>query len=153
MPGDPTKLFISYSHKDEGLREKLGAHLSLLKRQGFIDEWHDRRITAGQEWAGEIDDNLDSDAIILLLVSADFLASDYCYDREMKRALDRHDAGEARVIPVILRKVDWAGAPFAHLQALPKDGKPVKSWADEDEAFTDVALGIRKVVEEIRANP
>ncbi len=150
MPGDASdaiKIFVSYSHKDEVLREKLGAHLSLLKRQGFIDEWHDRRIAPGREWAGEIDDNLNSAAIILLLVSPDFLASDYCYDREMKRALERHDAGEARVIPVILRKVDWEGAPFSRLQALPRDGKPVRSWSDEDEAFFEVAQGIRKSVE------
>ena len=156
MPGassGPTKVFISYSHKDEAFREKLGAHLSLLKRQGVIDEWHDRRIAAGSEWAGEIDRNLNDAAVVLLLVSADFLASDYCYDKEMKQALERHDAGDARVIPVILRAVDWRGAPFARLQALPRDGKPVKSWPDEDEAFTDIARGIRKAVEEVRANP
>ena len=99
----PIEVFISYSHKDEALREKLGTHLSLLKRQGVIDEWHDRRIGAGQEWAGAIDEHLNSAAVILLLVSADFVASDYCYDLEMTRALERHDAGDARVIPVILR--------------------------------------------------
>ena len=103
----PIELFISYSHKDEPLREKLDTHLSLLKRQGVIDAWHDRRIGAGHEWAGAIDEHLNSAAVILLLVSADFLASDYCYDLEMKRALERHDAGDARVIPVILRR--WTG--------------------------------------------
>jgi hypothetical protein len=87
------------------------------------------------------------------LVSADFLASDYCYDVEMTRALQRHDSGDACVIPVILRSVDWRGAPFARLQALPKDAKPVKAWSDEDEAFTDVASGIRKAVEALRSRP
>ena len=149
----PIEIFISYSHKDEALREQLGNHLGLLKRQGVIDAWHDRRIGAGQEWAGAIDDHLSRAAVILLLVSSDFLASDYCYDLEMTRALERHDAGDARVIPVILRSVDWTGAPFAKLQALPKDGKPVRAWTDQDEAFTDVARGIRKVVEELRARP
>jgi hypothetical protein len=149
----PIEVFISYSHKDEALRDQLGTHLSLLKREGVIDEWHDRRIGAGQEWAGEIDEHLNSAAVVLLLVSADFLASDYCYDLEMKRALQRHDAGDARVIPVILRSVDWRGAPFAKLQALPKDGKPVTSWPNQDEAFTDVARGIRSVVEKLPPRP
>ena len=146
-------MFISYSHKDEALREKLGTHLSLLRRQGIIDEWHDRRIGAGQEWAGAIDQHLNSAAVILLSVSADFLASDYCYDVEMTRALQRHDSGDARVIPVILRSVDWRGAPFAKLKALPRDGKPVKAWTDEDEAFTDVARGIREAVEALPRRP
>jgi hypothetical protein len=147
----PVQVFVSYSHRDEALREKLGTHLSGLKRQGVIDEWHDRRIGAGHEWVDAIDEHLNSADVILLLVSADFLASDYCYDVEMKRALARHDAGEARVIPVILRSVDWRGALFAKLQALPTDGKPVTSWTDEDVAFTNVAHGIRQVVEELRA--
>jgi TIR domain-containing protein len=149
----PIEIFISYSHKDEALREELGKHLSLLKRRGVINEWHDRRIGAGQEWAGAIDEHLNSAAVILLLVSSDFLASDYCYDQEMKRALERHDAGDARVIPVILRSVDWAGAPFGKLQALPKDGKPVTSWPNQDEVFSDIARGIRKVVQDPRARP
>jgi len=149
----PIELFISYSHKDEALREQLGTHLSFLKRQGVIDEWHDRRIGAGQEWAGAIDEHLDSADVILLLISADFLASDYCYDREMTRALERHDAGDACVIPVILRSVDWRGAPFAKLQALPREAKPVTSWPDRDEAVTAVARGIRTVVEGLRNRP
>jgi hypothetical protein len=152
-PASPFEVFISYSHKDEALREKLGTHLSLLRRQGVIDAWHDRRIGAGQEWAGAIDEHLNSAAVIILLISPDFLASDYCYDLEMTRALQRHDAGDARVIPVILRRADLEGAPFAKLQALPKDAKPVKSWTDEDEAFADVARGIREAVEGLRARP
>jgi hypothetical protein len=147
---NPIEVFISYSHKDELYREKLGTHLSILKRQGFIKEWHDRCITAGQEWADQIDQHLNSAAVILLLVSADFLASDYCYNREMKRAIERHNAGAARVIPVILRRVDLEGAPFAHLQALPRDRKPVRAWPDEDEAFTNIAEGIRKAIREIQ---
>jgi hypothetical protein len=145
-------VFYSYSHKDEELRDELQKHLSLLKRQGVIRDWHDRRITAGSEWSGQIDDYLDSAGVILLLVSSDFLASDYCYDVEMKRAMERHAKGEAVVIPIILRSVDWQAAPFSKLQALPKDAKPVTSWIDRDEAFTDIARGIRKAVEKI-ANP
>lgn len=143
----PIHLFYSYSHKDEELRNQLETHLALLRRQGLIDQWHDRRIGPGQEWAGAIDVNLESAQIILLLASADFIASDYCYEKEMARAIERHEAGDARVIPVILRAVDWKDAPFAKLQALPKDGKPVTAWADRDAAWLDVAQGIRKAVE------
>lgn len=149
----PVEVFISYSHKDDLLREKLETHLSLLWRQGVIAAWHDRRITAGKEWAGAIDEHLERAAVILLLVSADFLAFDYCYDREMTRALERHNAGEARVIPVILRPVDWHEAPFARLQALPKDGKPISRWSPRDEGYKSVAAGIRRAVEEILAHP
>ncbi|XXT24586.1 TIR domain-containing protein [Sorangium sp. So ce429] len=147
----PVRLFFSYSHKDEALRDELETHLALLKREGLLQTWHDRRIGAGDDWAGQIDKNLDEAEVILLLVSADFLASDYCFDKEMKHALARHDTGQARVIPVVLRKTDWRSAPFARLLALPKDGRPVTLWQDRDEAWTDVALGIRRAIEARRA--
>ncbi len=144
------EVFFSYSHVDESLRDELAKSLKLLERQKIISRWHDRRIGAGQEWKGEIDVHLNSAAIILLLVSADFLNSDYCYDVEMKRAMERHDSGAARVIPVILRECDWQIGDFAKLQALPTDGKAVTSrhWHTSDEAFTVVAKGIRTAVEE-----
>ena len=145
-------VFYSYSHKDEELRNELATHLTMLKRQHVIDDWHDRRITAGEEWKGEIDEHLNTCSVILLLVSSDFLASEYCYDIEMKRAMERHEAGDAVVIPVIIRSVDWTTAPFAKLQALPKDAKPVTSWVNRDEAFTDVTRGIRRAIEKL-ANP
>jgi TIR domain len=146
----PLRLFYSYSHKDEAMREVLDTHLALLKREGVIADWHDRKIIAGQEWKGRIDRNLDEADIILLLVSANFLASDYCYEIEMQRALARHQAGEACVIPVIIRAVDWSSAPFAGLQALPKDARPVARWPDRDAAWTDVARGLRRTAEELR---
>jgi hypothetical protein len=127
--------------------------LKLLQRQGVIESWHDRQISAGTEWKGEIDTHLEAARVILLLVSADFLASDYCYAIEMKRAMERHAANDARVIPIILRACDWHNAPFGKLQGLPKDGKPVTSWTNRDEAFANIAQGIRKVVGELRANP
>ncbi|WP_287454812.1 TIR domain-containing protein [Leptolyngbya sp. UWPOB_LEPTO1] len=156
------KLFISYAHKDESLREKFDTHLSLLKRQGVIEAWHDREIKPGTEWAQEIDSNLDKADLILLLVSSDFLASDYCYEREMKRAIELHDKKVARVIPIVLRSCDWESAPFGKLQGLPivTGGgiKPVNKWEDEDEVWTQIVKNIRKVaaemkqwVEEIRA--
>ncbi|WP_437581085.1 TIR domain-containing protein [Sorangium sp. So ce887] len=144
------RLFFSYSHKDEALRDELETHLALLEREGLLQSWHDRRIAAGDAWAGQIDKNLDDAEVILLLVSADFLASDYCFDKEMRRALERHDAGQARVIPVLLRPTDWHSAPFARLQALPKEARPVTLWQDRDEAWTGVAIGIRRAIEALR---
>lgn len=151
--GTAVEVFYSYSHKDESLRDELLNHLSALKRQGVIANWHDRKIGAGREWKGEIDEHLDNAQVILLLISSDFLASDYCYDVEMKRAMERHEKGEARVIPVILRPVDWSGTLFAKLQALPRDAKPVTTWSNQDEAFADVARGIRAAVEDLAVNP
>jgi hypothetical protein len=146
---NPVKVFFSYSHKDEALRDELATHLSLLKRKGLIEAWHDREISAGKEWANAIDDNLDAADVILLLVSANFLGSDYCYDKEMGRAMERHEAREACVIPIILKPSDWSDAPFGKLQALPKNAKPITTWQDQDEAFLNVTQGIRRAVEEI----
>ncbi len=140
------EVFFSYAHKDEDLRDELEVHLAILKRQGKIRPWHDRQIVGGQEWAGEIDANMEAADIILLLVSPAFIASDYCWDKEMERALKRHEMGQARVIPIILRPVDWSGAPFGKLQALPKGAKPVTTWVNRDEAFLDVAKGLGSVI-------
>lgn len=145
----PLDVFISYSHRDEKLRETLGLHLASLQRQGVIKSWHDRKISAGTEWKQAIDENLNSAEIILLLISENFIASDYCYDLEMERAIARHDAGEARVIPIILKPVDWSGAPFGKLQALPKNAKPVTTWSNRGEAFLNIAEGIRHAAMEM----
>ena len=152
-PGRSIEVFFSYAHEDEVLRDELAKHLSLLQNQGIITGWHDRQIPAGTEWADTIDAHLDSALIILLLISADFMASKYCYGIEMKRAMERHEAGQARVIPIILRAVDWHSAPFGRLQALPKDALAVTSWANPDEAFADIARGIRSIAEERARNP
>ncbi|MEM9482295.1 MAG: TIR domain-containing protein [Cyanobacteria bacterium P01_F01_bin.116] len=145
----PIEIFFSYSHRDEVLRDEMAKHLSILKRQGVIAAWYDRDIEVGSEWAADIDTHLNSAQVILLLISPDFLASDYCFDLEMKRAMERHEAREAYVVPIILRPVDWSGAPFGKLQALPKNAKPVTSWANLDEAFENVAKGIRRLVERL----
>jgi hypothetical protein len=148
MTPKPAKIFISYSHKDEIFLEQLESHLSMLRRQGLIKPWHDRMITAGDEWKGLIDDNLDSADIVLLLVTANFLASDYCYDIEMMRAIEKHDRREARVIPIIATPVErWRYSPFARLQVLPKDGKAVTQWSYQNEAFVNIAQGIRRAIE------
>jgi tetratricopeptide (TPR) repeat protein len=146
----PLALFISYSHKDDDLRAKLEAHLSLLKRQNVFDVWQDRRIGAGREWEGEIDSALERANVVLLLVSSDFLASDYCYDKEMMRALQRHEQGSARVVPVIFRPCDWQSSPFGKLQALPRDGQPVIGYPNVDTALTEVAVALRAIADEMR---
>lgn len=143
------RVFYSYAHEDMPLRNELEKHLATLKRQGYISHWSDRDISAGKEWQKEIDENLGASDIILLLVSPDFIHSDYCYGVEMKLALERHKAEEARAVPIILRPVDWEEAPFSNLQALPTDARPITTWPNRDEAFFDVAKGIRKLVKEL----
>jgi TIR domain/NB-ARC domain len=145
----PVEVFCSYAHEDEVWLHKLEKHLSLLKRQGLISLWHDRLITPGIDWARTIDTHLETASVILLLVSADFFASDYCYGIEVKRALERQEANEAQVIPILVRPVDWKGAPFAHLRVLPTDAKPLVSWQSKDAALTDIAAGIRRVIEDL----
>jgi hypothetical protein len=149
----PVTIFFCYAREDETLLNKLKSHLRPLQRQGLIDVWYDRDISAGTEWEQEIKQHLNSAQIVLLLVSPDFMDSDYCYSIEMKRALERHARGDAKVIPIILRHVDWHGEPLGKLQALPTDGKPVKGpdWYDLDSALYDVTAGIRKVVEQLTA--
>ena len=148
----PLKIFFCYAREDERLLKKLETHLMALRRQGLIDIWHDRNISAGTEWEREINKHLNEADIILLLISPDFMASEYCYSKEMKWAMDRHDLGEALVIPVILRPVDnWKEAPFGKLQALPRNGKPVTStsWGKLDIALSNVSQGILRVIYEI----
>ncbi len=143
------EIFLCYAHEDEPLLNKLKTHLRPMQRQELIDIWHDREIHAGEEWVSEIDIHLKTAQIILLLVSPDFMDSDYCYGVEMKRALERHIAGEARVIPIILRPVHWEDAPFSKLQVLPIDGEPIVNWVNRDDAFLNITIGIRKVVKEL----
>ena len=138
------KLFFSYSHKDEDLRNELETHLALLKRQGVISSWHDRRITAGSDFDETISSELELSQIILLLVSAHFLASDYCYEKEMKRSIEKHEDGSSVVIPVILHPCDWHSSPFGHLRATPTDGKPVSMFANQHEAFAIIAKDVRE---------
>ncbi len=147
----PVEVFYSYSREDESFLRELEKHLSRLRRQGLISEWYDRKIVAGMDWEQSIITHLSTAQIILLLISPDFMASDYCYGVEMKRALERYERGEAHVIPLILRPVDWQGTPLGKLQALPTNGIAVTEWSDPDAAFLNIAKGIQSLVTEIRA--
>ncbi len=143
------RVFVSYSHADEKHKDAIVKHLKPLERMSLISEWHDRKLLAGDDWGSEINRNLDEADLVLLLISIDFINSKYCYDIEMDRALERHNAGNCRVVPVILRGCLWQHTPFSRLLALPRDGKPVTSWPDIDEGYTNVAEGIRAVADEI----
>ncbi len=145
----PFSIFISYSHRDRELREELEKHLSNLKRQNIITAWYDGDISPGTEWESQIIEHLNTDQIMLLLISADFMASDFCYSVEMTQAIARHDANQARVLPIILRPTDWKGAPFAKLKLLPTDGKAVTKWPTHDDAFEDIVCGIRAAIDEL----
>ena len=151
-PTDTIEIFICYAREDEDYRKSLEKQLRVLKRQHLINVWHDREIAPGMEWQQEIDSHLNAANVILLLVSPDFMDSDYCYGIEMVKAMERHERREAYVIPIIIRPIYWEKAPFGKLQALPRDGVPVSShtWHSLDEAFFNVAEGIRKVIESIQ---
>lgn len=148
----PKRVFISYSHKDDPFLEQLREQFAPMENEGLIATFIDRAIEGGEEWDDEIRKELDAADIILMLVSPSFLASKYCWTIEMVRAMERHEAGTARVIPIILRKGDeWKRAPFAKLKAYPEDAKPITSFADPDEGWASVVRGIRRVVENMNA--
>jgi TIR domain len=141
---EPIRQMCSYSHEDRRLMMRLHQHFEVLRREKLMVHWWDREIGPGSEWRGVVDEHLNTAQIILLLVSPSFMASDYCYDVEVKRAMERHDRGECKVIPVILRPCFWNVAPFGRLQALPEGAKPVTTWRPQD-------LGYRSVVDAVQA--
>jgi hypothetical protein len=142
---DPWNLFYSYSHEDALLRDELAKFLAPLKHQGRIVEWYDRKIEPGLQWESAISDKLQSANLILLLVSADFLASDYCFGVEMEVAMRRVKNGNARILPILLKPCLWKESRFSELQLLPRDAKPVTSWPSHDDAFTDIAREISAI--------
>ena len=147
-PDISIKIFISYSHADQELHKKLEDHLSVLKYSGEITIWQDQEIPPGANWEDQIDTHLNGADMILLLISASFIASNYCWNKEVQAALQRHKAGTVRVIPIILKPVHWQNTPLGQLQALPTGAKPVTQWNDHDAAFEDVVRGIQGIVRE-----
>lgn len=145
----PLEVFISYSHKDESVREEFEAHLAPLTRDGMISVWHDRHIPPGDHWRKKIDDRLLSSKIVILMISKDYLASDFCHDVELRIAMEQHHAGISWVVPVIISPVDWHHASFAKLQVLPKDGKAISTWLNRDDAYKSIAMKIREIAIEI----
>ncbi|MGC4233623.1 MAG: toll/interleukin-1 receptor domain-containing protein [Niabella sp.] len=141
------KIFISYAHEDEAMKNDLDKHLISLKRSDKIDVWQDRILMAGTEWDSTIKKELEEADIILLLISVDFISSQYIWDKELKTALQKHENGTARIIPVILRECDWKDMPFAKLQALPTGAEPVSRFPDKDQAYTNIAKEIARVAD------
>jgi tetratricopeptide (TPR) repeat protein len=148
-PREAIKLFFSYARKDKPLRDELEIHLSWLKRRYQLTNWHDREILPGEEWEQAIDKNINTANLIILLISPDFMASDYCFGKEMRRALERHKEGTCRVIPIILRPTYWEDAPFSSIQLLPTNAKPITSWPNQDEAFQDVVTAISRTIKDL----
>ena len=149
----PIEIFYCYARLDRTFRDELDAHLAGLHRSHLITSWYDGEIVPGIPWEQEIEKHLNTAHVILLLISADFMKSDYCYSKEMKRAIERHIAQEACVIPILLRPVDFIDAPFSTLQMLPSNALPITRWLDRDEAFKDVTVGIRRVVDSLYSQP
>lgn len=145
------RIFISYAHEDEGLKKELDKYLKVLKRSSKVEVWNDRELIGGQEWDQTIMSELDKANIILLLISVDFNASDFIWDKELASAMKRHEEGTAHVVPIILRKCEWRNMPYAKLQALPRNATPVTEYANRDTAFTEIAVGIEKLVDYVNA--
>lgn len=139
-------VFISYSHADEKHLERLHKHLAMLKREDLIEDWSDHEIIPGDNIGQEIDRALAVSGLFIALVSPDYLASKYCYEKEFKQALAMAEAGRLRIVPVILDACDWKSSPFSQFLALPKDGKPVAEWTNANVAYLDVVLGLRRVI-------
>ena len=148
-PRQEIKLFYCYARKDKNLRDELEKHLAGLKRRYHLTNWHDREILPGEKWEQAIDKHLNSAHLILLLISPDFMASDYCYGKEMHRALERHREGTCRVVPILLRPSDWKEAPFSSLQLLPTDARPITRWSNRDEAFQNVVTEISRTINDL----
>lgn len=142
------RAFISYSHHDKAALDRLHVHLKNLTRAGHIETWYDRDILAGSELDAEIERELEAADLFLLMVSPDFIASDYCVEREMKRALERHAAGKARVVPIIVEECDWkAMGELRQLKAVPTDGKAISEWANPNTAYLNVVQELRRIIE------
>ncbi len=147
------EVFFSYAHEDAELMDDVRRQLIVYERRGEIEKWHDRQIPAGTDWESEIDSRLMRAQIILLLVSPSFIESKYCYDVEVRDALDRHEAEEARVIPIILRPCAWQEAPFGHLQALPEGARAVTQWDDRDQVCLDIARSVMEIARGLAHTP
>ncbi|WP_172841163.1 toll/interleukin-1 receptor domain-containing protein [Rhodovulum sp. P5] len=141
------KAFISYSHRDSEALKRFHVHLASLKREGRIEAWYDRDILAGDDLHAEIKEQIEESDLFLLMVSPDFLASDYCVETEMSRALERHEVREARVVPIIIEPCDWTTSRLRDLKAVPLDGKPVSEWTNQNTAYLNIIQELRRILD------
>jgi len=145
------KIFISYAHEDKQYCERLVSHLAYLERNKKVEIWSDVDILPGQEWAKSINFRMTEADIILFLVSSDFIASDYCYQIELPAALERYNKNETVIIPIILRPTDWLDTLLGNFQALPKGGKPINNWGNQERAYLDIVSGLKKVISNLKS--
>jgi hypothetical protein len=142
----PTSAFISYSHADEKALERLHKHLVMLTRDGSLKAWTDNEILAGDKFSSQIQENLNNSSLFLALLSPDYLASDYCYEKEFQHALKMAEAGRSRIVPIILEPCDWLASPFSEFMALPKDGAAISGWINQNNVFLNVVTGLRRIL-------
>lgn len=152
-PQAVVNIFASYAPQDTPLQRGLKEHLRPLQREGLVELWPDRDMSAGTGWEQQSSELLHAAQIILLLVSIDYLNSDYCSGVEMKQALERHERGEVRLLPILLRPCFWNSSPLSKLPVLPSNGKPITTWPNLDEALLDVVQALSQVVDEILHQP
>ena len=145
MP-EKVKVFLSYSNKDHEFREELKKHFSGLTKLNVIKLWYDGLIQPGEPWDATIKRNLEEADYILFLISADFMNSDYINDVEIKRAIERHDRKQVKIIPIIVRPCDHASLPINQLQALPKGAIPISTWPNRDEAYLNIVLEFKRIL-------
>ncbi|UVF22786.1 toll/interleukin-1 receptor domain-containing protein (plasmid) [Microvirga terrae] len=148
----PANAFISYSHADEKYLERLHKHLSVLRREGDLQDWSDHKILAGSKLGDTISANLNESTLFIALLSPDYLASTYCYEKEFEQARKMHEQGRIRIVPIILEPCDWLASPFSEFMALPKDGLPISEWTNPNNAFLNIVTGLRRIIEGMEAD-
>ena len=148
----PLRLFLSYAHEDRNILEELRKHLAPLRHEQVVTDWYDRELVPGQSWNHRIQEQLESSHLVLVIVTADFVASDYAYGQELNRALELHDTGLLRLIPVIARNCLWQNLPLARIQVLPEGAVPISRWQDRDDAYVSVVTGVERAAREILAS-
>ena len=149
----PISIFASYAPQDAPLEQELKEHQRPLQREGWIELWPDRDMSVATGWEQQSSKHLQTAQIILLLVSIDYLNSDYCRDIEMKQALERHQRREVRLLPILLRPCFWDSSPLGKLQVLPRNGQPVTTWSHREAAWLDVVQTLRRVVDQLLREP
>ena len=149
MGKGPLKLFLSYAHEDRDIVAELRKHLAPLRYEQIVTDWYDLELMPGHDWDQDIISQLESSDLVLVVISADFVASNYAYGRELNLSLDLHDQDRVRLLPVIARNCKWQNLPFARLQVLPEGAVAISSWQNRDDAFVSVVLGVERVAREI----
>ena len=146
------RVFCSYSHEDKQYLSDLKKHVTELERQKLISVWTDQEIIPGGQFEKEIAENLDSCDLFICLVSSSFLASRYCIEKELQKALDRHADGTIKILPIIVRPSDWLNSELKDLKAVPTDGKAISTWQNTDSAYLDVVSSVYVILQHLKSD-